>query len=211
MDSRKIQERPIIFQSGPNLLEGLWHKDGDERPLVVGAPHPQWGGSMDSPVVAEVAYSAARCGCPTLRFNYRGVGASQGETELGAGEIDDYRAAIDEVLADAGKETVCAGGYSYGASVALQVARQDHRVESLILVAPPTEMFDFSALPEFRGAVLVVVAGQDKHTQMDVIEPLVAACPRGRLQVVEDADHVFSRGLVELGTLVGEFLSAAAG
>src|SRR5688572_5794068 len=90
-------ERMIPVRSGELHLEGLYHRGRLLPPCVVAAPHPQQGGSMDSPVVAELAWAITRAGHATLRFNYRGVGASQGSFSGGPGEIDDLEAAVDQL------------------------------------------------------------------------------------------------------------------
>src|SRR5437868_13416466 len=107
-------ERSVTIPSGGVSLDGLYHR-GDERPAcVLAAPHPALGGSMSAPVVAELAWQLTQAGHPTLRFDYRGVGASQGKSrhavhelrrvELSAlhDEAADLLAAADQLIATTG-------------------------------------------------------------------------------------------------------------
>ena len=136
-------ERPTLIRrpvegGEPITLEGLYHR-GDRTPaVVVCAPHPRMGGSMDSPVVAELAWALTRSGRATLRFNYQGVGASPGSIRTPdvplakpmsirdvASEIDDARAVVAHLRESVAHRRVAIAGYSFGAAVALSLAQQD--------------------------------------------------------------------------------------
>ena len=181
-------------------------------PCVLAPPHPVLGGSMTVPVIAELAWAITRAGHPTLRFDYRGVGASQGRIRhqpgagrIGdiAGEVEDLGAAIEQLLASTRSSVVCAVGYSFGAAVVMSAAK-DVSIDRLVLIAPPTELWNFSALRKLEKPVFVACAEHD---------PL---CDRGRLRgmlgkgatlaVVPEADHAFLRALPELGKSVVAWL-----
>src|SRR6266850_2417106 len=135
-------------------LDALYHRGRRDPPCAIAAPHPALGGSMLSPVVAELAWALTRAGHPTMRFDYRGVGSSRGGSRHPAGamriaglenEVEDLLTICDHLIATAGMTPACAVGYSFGAAVALEAAR-DPRVGRLALIAPPTAMYDFGAL-----------------------------------------------------------------
>src|SRR5438309_1094877 len=181
--SGQYLERSVVVGE----LDALYHRGTREPPCVIAAPHPALGGSMLSPVIAELAWALTRAGHPTLRFDYRGVGASRGTSRHRAGsmeirdlqdEVADLLGAADHLLATAQMRSVCAVGYSFGAAVALEAAR-DPRVERIVLIAPPTRLYDFGALARVQKPALVVCAHHD------------AWCDRGSLSLPEE-------GLVEV-------------
>src|SRR5512141_1366808 len=105
-------------------LDALYHRGTREPPCAIAAPHPALGGSMISPVVAELAWALTRGGHPTMRFDYRGVGASRGVSRQRAGsqriedlrdEVADLLLVCDQLLATTHMSSVCAVGYSFGA------------------------------------------------------------------------------------------------
>src|ERR1700694_3261670 len=94
MGSRgKVLERPALIPVGTELLDGLSHR-GDLQPPLLILPPPPNEGSMDHPVAAEVGWAAARAGFPTLRFNFRGVGGSQGVRGDENSRVQDAEAAL---------------------------------------------------------------------------------------------------------------------
>jgi len=209
---RKVQERMIVFPSGDLTLEGLYHKGQNSPAIVVGAPHPRLGGSMDSPVVAEIAFGAARDRHPTLRFNYRGVGASQGERlPEGAtpeGEVGDFLAAIEELRATTGIEEIVAAGYSFGAGMALRAALEDPKVVGAILVAPPTRLLDFTPLRDLRVQTLVAAGTEDEYVVG--LDDLVTGVPAIEVHRIPGANHFFDRGLVPLSRAINAFMAKLA-
>jgi uncharacterized protein len=166
---------------------------------VVAAPHPLYGGSMDSPVVAELCFALRRAGYATVRFNWRGVGASGGEPsgDLAAADAD-YAAAL-AYLEETVDGPILAAGYSFGAAAAVRVALTNPRVRRLLLVAPPPALLDAAALARFRGSALVVVGRHDSFAPITELEQLLGDDrERRRLEVIADADHFFLCGLGEI-------------
>jgi len=197
-----------LIQSGELTLEGLYHRGDRSPPLVICAPHPLYGGSMDAPVVAEIAWAVTRAGHPTLRFNYRGVGASPGAYSGGPGEQADVEAAIAHLEATAAHQRVALCGYSFGAGVALAVAARRGDVSHVILVAPPSGMIDLSLVARTEAAVFAVAGQLDTLVDGDAVraalEPLG---DRARFERILGADHVFTRGLGDLGKAVVRLLA----
>ena len=191
-------------------LDALYHRGRRDPPCAIASPHPALGGSMVSPVIAELAWALTRAGHATLRFNYRGVGASRGVSRhpansLRIGEVGDEVAdlsqIIEQLLATTRAESACAIGYSFGARVALEAAR-DPRVSQLVLVAPPNRLADFSALASVEKPLLVLCAHHDSFCDRAALR-----LPEGaRLDVIPHSDHFFGRGLTEMGKAVAAFL-----
>jgi alpha/beta superfamily hydrolase len=221
-------ERSVVVRSGELTLDGLYHRGSREPACVLASPHPALGGSMTAPVIAELAWALTRAGHATLRFDYRGVGASQGTTRhaagsLGAGaglatlggldglprlddEVEDLLAAAEQLRATAGASAggLCAVGYSFGAAVVLRAAR-DPRIGRIVLVAPPNAIADFSALRGLEKPTLLVCAHHDDLCDRALLQPLLEP-DHAALEVVAHADHSFRRGLTELGKLCAAWL-----
>jgi len=197
-------ERSVVVEGPAGLLDALYHRGTRAPPCLLAAPHPALGGSMHAPVIAELAWALTQAGHSTMRFDYRGVGASEGHSRHRAGqlaadladEVDDALAVLRHLASTAGAGSVCAVGYSFGAGVALRAA-QDAAVERIVLVAPPTAMIDFSALRALKKPALVVAAHHDALCDRAVIQEMLG--DQHQLTVVPHADHVFVRGLSEVG------------
>lgn len=196
-------ERMTLIQSGALTLEGLYHRGTAAPPLLLAPPHPRYGGSMDSPVLAEIAWAVTRAGHATLRFNYRGVGASQGEWSGGDGEEADTEAAMDLLRQTATHPRVALCGYSFGAGLALRISARRKEVSHLVLIAPPAQMTNLGLLGKTRARITVVCGHQDLLLDLAALraalEPLE---DRASLEVIAGADHVFTRGLTDVGKAV---------
>ena len=163
-------------------------------------PHPLYGGDMDNPVVIRAAEVAQAVGLATLRFNFRGVGASEGSHAGGVGEGDDARAAL-ATLAErlpAGRP-LALGGYSFGAWVAARVAMLEAGgLHALCLIAPPLAMLDFGfARPVAH--TLLVAGSRDTYCSAEALRALAARLPGAETVVVDGAEHFFFGKLFPLG------------
>ncbi len=165
---------------------------------VICHPHPLFGGTMDNKVVTTVARALRETGIPTLRFNFRGVGASAGAFDQGVGETADADAAASWGAQHwPGRELVIAG-FSFGGYVAWRLAQQ--RVPRLLItVAPAILSFDGAAAAVPRCPWLVIQGDAD-----DVVDPKAVADwvnglhPRPRLLVLPGVGHFFHGSLREL-------------
>lgn len=175
---------------------------------VIAPPHPLYGGSMEHPVVTELAHACERVGLASLRFNWRGVGASGGDQ---SGESDDahadYRAALS-FLEETVPGVIVACGYSYGAATAVAVSLSAPRVRRLLLVAPPMAMLDLDALTQFSGKVLIAVGERDTLASAPELERLAERLEKATFAGFSDADHFFQTSLGELGRAAYEWLGA---
>ena len=167
---------------------------------VVCHPHPQHGGTMDNKVVQTLARAFVQLGYAALRFNFRGVGASQGAWAGGPGEIDDALA-VAGALRVPGQPLVLAG-FSFGAyvvsHVAARLASAAAGAERLVLVGPAASRFDMAAVPP---DTLVI------HGEADDVVPLAAVLDWARPQslpvmVIPGAGHFFHGQLPLLKSLV---------
>jgi hypothetical protein len=203
---------PASHTEGEALEGVIFHGlPEDARGAVVAAPHPLHGGSMDSPVVNELAFACAKRGFHALRFNWRGVGASGGTPSGEAADADqDLEAALAHVAASVQGPLLLAG-HSFGAAAALRVAPRHERVRRLILVAPPPGLLDPARrLPgglAIPGRTMLVMVGQhDRIAPPDDVAPLARGASGVRLELVPGADHFFAVGLAAVGRLSEEWL-----
>jgi uncharacterized protein len=200
----------IAVPGAPWALEGIFTGVTTTEPggAVVAAPHPLYGGSMDSPVVAELSWACQSAGFASVRFNWRGVGASGGELSGDPALADaDYAAAL-AYLEETVSGPILAAGYSFGACAAVRVARKSPRVRRLVLVAPPA-LLDAGALEGFRGSALVVVGSDDSIAPTAELTERLGASDRRRLEVIPGADHFFASGLADISRLVRPWLAGA--
>jgi alpha/beta superfamily hydrolase len=137
----------VLGLSGePSLEAQISASPEAERAVVLCHPHPLYGGTMHSAVVVAIARLLADKGgerVATLRFNYRGVGASEGRYGEGLGEVMDARAALQALAARAPRAKVTMCGYSFGTWVGLRAAAIEGNVERVALIAPAVRIFSF--------------------------------------------------------------------
>jgi len=199
---------PIPLPGGGLALEGLYVAVAgpDARGAVIAPPHPLYGGSMDSPVLNELAHACDRAGVATLRFNWRGVGASAGVPSGEPSDADaDYRATLEQI-AETVPGSLAACGYSFGAAAAVRCATREPRVTHRVLVAPPPSLLDADALAGFAGKTLILVGEHDALAPAQALAALAAESERIELALVAEADHFFAFGLAEIGKHTARFL-----
>ncbi|HET9179034.1 MAG TPA: alpha/beta family hydrolase [Terriglobia bacterium] len=204
----KIQRLSIPGSAGN--LEALLELNPEWIPrqlAIVCHPHPLYGGSMHNKVVFRAAKAAINMGVPALRFNFRGVGHSEGEHAGGIGEREDARAALDYLTGRFPRVPVLMMGFSFGSVVALFVGSADLRVNSLAGIGLPINSSDFSFLREVRKPKLIVQGAQDQFGSREKVAQLYSSLQEPkRLRFVEGADHFLTGKLQDLQVEIEEFL-----
>jgi uncharacterized protein len=198
-----------LFITGPaGRLEASIRRCPHARAAaIVCHSHPLYGGSMLDKVVSRIERALYACGVSVLRFNFRGVGQSEGAFDAGCGERDDVRAAIDTVAAY--HDDILVGGFSFGAWVALEVGAQDTRVSRLLGIGLPATLFGFDYLRRTSKPLLAVQGERDAYCNVAQLRKLIeAAGNSARLEVIAGADHFFSGQLESVMTLVAAFAAA---
>jgi hypothetical protein len=199
----------IAREGEPLALDGLFLAAGGGSAAdgaVIAPPHPLYGGSMQSPVVNEIAYACQKAGIASLRFDWRGVGASAGEPSGSAQDADDDYAAALAHLEETVNGELLAGGYSFGAAGALRAGARHPRVTRLVLISPPPSLLDPETLARFSGRMLLVTGEADAIAPAREVAKLVAGARHARCVVIPDCDHFFVTGLGELGRALSEWL-----
>lgn len=199
----------VTFPSGDLTLEGrLWQATGQRDVAVVLChPHPLRGGNMYSNVISAVAEALWPQDITTLRFNFRGTGASTGVHGDGATEGADVAAAVAYVLQQKPVSRLVVVGYSFGAGVGLLAGAADARVSALVGIAPPVERRDFSPLHTCVKPKLFVAGDRDHVCPVPTLQELVKHCPEPTsLTLVPGANHFFGGRESEVAEAVVTFL-----
>jgi alpha/beta superfamily hydrolase len=174
-------------------------------------PHPLYGGTLHNKLVFHAAKGALQAGLPTLRFNFRGVGKSQGSYDSGKGEQDDVRAAIDYLSSRFPRVPVCVIGFSFGAWVGLNVGATDRRVAALVGLGIPVAAQYMGFLREVRKPKLIVQGTEDLFGPKAQVEALFAEMPEPkRLHWVQGVDHSFTGKLSAPQEAIHRFLEELA-
>jgi alpha/beta superfamily hydrolase len=199
--------KTVSFPGPAGTLEGLWKEaSGPRRGSAVFAhPHPLHGGTLHNKVVFRAAAALTAAGYATLRFNFRGVGASQGQHDDGRGESDDFRAALDEAEHLGGLPLV-AGGFSFGSAVALRASAADDRVAALVAVGLPLLTLARGSLPKPSVPSLFVTGERDTFGPPALLAEFAGGS--GQTVIVPGADHFFEGKLEELERAIAGFLAA---
>jgi alpha/beta superfamily hydrolase len=204
---QETASRPIAFRSEGLTLEGILHQPAS--PLFPAAavchPHPLYGGDMHNYVVVAVCQALAEAGIASLRFNFRGVGRSEGKYGDGLGERADAAAALVYLrqLAAVGPDKVGIVGYSFGAAVALTAA--DERVAAVAAISPPS-LGQSVPDPAIRCPTLLISGEQDEIAPAASLSALAATIgPHCQMSVVRGADHFWSGYEKELAQVVAQF------
>lgn len=201
-----MSESQIFLDAEGTRIEGLYRDSAGGGAVVVTHPHPLYGGSMHNNVVEAVVRAYQSRGFATLRFNFRGVGQSQGSYSEGIGEQEDVSAALDW-LTSAGKRPVDLAGYSFGAWVNALGAERFSAALRLIMVSPPVGFIDFSFLHSCDRLRLVVAGDRDDIGPPALIRKLLPGwSPGARFEVVQGADHFYSGKTRDLEGIIRAFL-----
>jgi alpha/beta superfamily hydrolase len=162
---------------------------------------------MHNKVVYQTAKTLQRRGVPVLRFNFRGVGMSEGAHDRGRGEQDDVRTAIDYMAAEFPGRRILVAGFSFGSWVGLRVGCEDARVAAVIGLGLPVDKIDMSYLSSCGKPKLIVQGGNDQFGARANIEALFGTMPEPkRLVVVDGADHFFTGRLEAVGAAIDGWL-----
>jgi hypothetical protein len=200
--------------AGPaGAIEALWKEPEGERrgSAVVAHAHPLQGGTMHFKVVFRIARALSRAGFGVMRFNFRGVGASQGSHDAGRGERDDFLAALDEAERRAGLPAIAAG-FSFGSTIALSAGERDARVAALVAAGLPLARWDFEGLGRIGKPALVVSGGRDVFAgSAELSDAAARRFARARLVLVPEADHFFTGRLDAVEDAVFAFASEVPG
>ncbi len=205
----------VVFNGPAGRLEGRYHHNNDpESPVaLILHPHPQFGGTINNQIVYHLYYSFVQRGFSVLRFNFRGVGRSQGLFDNGAGEMLDAAAALDWMQAINKEATSCwIAGVSFGAWISMQLLMRRPEVEGFISVAPPANLYDFSFLAPCPSSGLIVNGEIDRVVPAADVQTLVDKLKTQKgidigHVVVPNANHFFENRVEDLMAVIDGYLN----
>lgn len=204
---------PIVLQGSAGRLEALLQERDAHEHLVTAVvchPHPLYGGTLHNKVAHRVASALFGMGVAVLRFNFRGVGASEGSFDQGRGELEDAQASLAFLRERYPKARRWIAGFSFGSWVASRLAAGEADAEQLILIAPPVHTQTFE---EMRTCVLPKLVIQGTADVICRPENLTRVFPEWadpkRLIEVPQASHFFDKQLPELAEAVLEGMRPA--
>ena len=198
----------IIFNGADGRLEGRYHhskRAGAPIALLL-HPNPQHGGTMNQKIIYALYQAFVSRGFSVLRFNFRGVGRSQGEFDNGLGELSDAAAALDWMQGYNANASGCwIGGFSFGAWIGMQLMMRRPEISRFISIAPPASMHDFSFLAPCPASGLIVHGNADEIVPIESVNKLTQKLSAQKTvvidyRVIEKADHFFAD---HMKTLIG--------
>lgn len=206
----------IVFNGPAGRLEGRYTRSTNPNaPIVVLLhPHPQHGGTMNNKVLYMMHQAFVKNGFATLRFNFRGVGKSQGTYDEGIGELADATAALDWMQSvHKTPSQMWVAGFSFGAWISMQLLMRRPEIDGFVSVAPPANLYDFSFLAPCPCGGLIVHGAKDKIASQSSIEDLVERLQeqRGSLinyQNIEEAGHFFKDNEEEFQEILNDYIAS---
>jgi hypothetical protein len=202
----------IPVNGGRVTLEGLFHPGRNGRNAVLCHPHPLYGGNMHNNVVQAARRAFVALGWGTLRFNFRGVGASGGLPAQGQQDAEDL-IAVAQYLSALSPGHIDFAAYSYGSWAVMQAVRLGLCPDSLILISPPLDFISFQGLKLPDVPVLATVGNQDDFCSVQSLRKWLSSQPDARvvLEVFPRTDHLYRGAERELSEKITAFLRAGSG
>ncbi|MGH6942193.1 alpha/beta hydrolase [Hypericibacter sp.] len=208
---------PEVIMNGPEgRLEGRYQPGkGSDAPIALMLhPHPQHGGTMNNKLVYTLYQVFAQRGFAVLRFNFRGVGRSQGSFDRGEGELSDAASALDWLQSVNPNARACwIAGYSFGAWIGMQLLMRRPEITGFISVAPPANIYDFGFLAPCPSSGLMIHGDKDELVPHESVAKLVQKLSNQRdiqidYKLIKGATHFFQDHLDQVSDRVDDYLEA---
>ena len=209
----------VIFNGPDGRLEGRYQHNRDPNaPIALMLhPHPQHSGTMNNKVVYTMYQAFARRGFSVLRFNFRGVGRSQGTYDRGEGELSDAASALDWLQTYNQNADACwIAGFSFGAWIGMQLLMRRPEISGFISVSPPANLYDFSFLAPCPSSGLVIHGELDEQVPEPAVAKLVEKLGHQRnleidYRVIPGATHFYHENIEDLIGHLNDYLSKVLG
>jgi len=188
--------RHVDLYGSAGRIEALYRELQDPAGIaVICHPHPLGGGTLHNKVVFRAARGLENANVATLRFNFRGAGASAGKHDEGEGEQDDVMTAIEWAKRKVPGKKLIVGGFSFGAWVASRVACELPEVDAIFLIGTPVNKYDFGHLRHCEKPILFLHGTQDEFGDVEKLEKLAQQVRNAESVIVTGSDHFFSKQL----------------
>ena len=204
----------VVLTGAAGRIEGRYTPGKSETAPIalILHPHPKAGGQMNHPVAVQLFHLFMKRGFSTLRFNFRGVGRSQGEFDSGIGELADAATALDWLQTNNPAASQCwVAGYSFGAWIGMQLLMRRPETDGFISVSPPSNMYDFSFLAPCPASGLFLHGTADTIVPPVEVERVVnkLRTQKGIIidyELEEGASHFWQDHMSAVETRVGAYL-----
>ncbi len=205
----------VIFNGPDGRLEGRYQHNRDPNaPIALMLhPHPQHSGTMNNKVVYSMYQAFARRGFSVLRFNFRGVGRSQGSYDRGEGELSDAASALDWLQTYNQNADACwIAGFSFGAWIGMQLLMRRPEISGFVSISPPANLYDFSFLAPCPSSGLVIHGEQDELVPEPTVAKLVEKLGHQRnleidYRVIPGASHFYHENMEDLIGHLDDYLA----
>jgi uncharacterized protein len=204
----------VIINGAEGRLEGRYTPaKGERRPIVILLhPHPQHGGTMHNKVIYALNQVFIRQGFSTLRFNFRGVGRSQGSFGRGEGELTDAASALDWLQSINPNAGACwIAGFSFGAWIGMQLLMRRPEIDRFVAIAPPANIFDFAFLAPCPSSGLILQGDKDEVVPEESVKKLSEKLGKQRdihidYRIIKGANHFFTGKLDKLEAMAEDYI-----
>src|SRR6185503_3752553 len=198
--SKRVRMPEVVLTGAAGRIEGRYTQGKSETAPValILHPHPKAGGQMNNPVTVQLFHLFMKRGFSVLRFNFRGVGRSQGEFDGGIGELADAATALDWLQSTNPAASQCwVAGYSFGAWIGMQLLMRRPETDGFIAVSPPTNAYDFSFLAPCPASGLILHGSADSVVPPVDVERVVSKLRTQKgiiidYDLVEGANHFWN-------------------
>jgi len=206
----------VIFTGPAGRIEGRYHPAPQKNaPIaIILHPHPQFGGTMNHQIIYQLYYAFVHRGFAAIRFNFRGVGRSQGNFDHGTGELSDAASALDWAQSINPEARSCwIAGFSFGAWIGMQLLMRRPEIEGFISIAPPANLYDFSFLAPCPSSGLILQGDKDDIVPHDPVQKLAERLSRQRdilidYRVIRGANHFYTDKLDKLAQHVDDYVTS---
>ena len=210
--SNQIKE--ILFTGPDGRLVGKYKKGQSLNPPVALLlhPHPLYGGTMNNPIIMELYNIFDDLGFSTFRFNFRGVGKSEGKFDNGLGELADAAAALDWVQRQNPNTNQCwVSGFSFGAVICMQLLMRRPEITRFISVSPQPNLYDFNFLAPCPASGLIVHGKKDEIAPLDDVQKLAQKLQAQKNITVEyeevsGANHFYDNEIPKLKKIIENYI-----
>jgi alpha/beta superfamily hydrolase len=207
---------PEVIINGPEgRIEARYHQSPNKTAPIalVLHPHPLHGGTMNNKVVYNMYHSFARNGFSVLRFNFRGVGRSEGKFDNGIGELTDAATTLDWLqIQNPNSSNFWIAGFSFGSWVGLHLLMRRPELENFIAVSPPAGRYDFNFLSPCPSPGLILQGDKDSVVPEEEVAVFAEKISKQRgphidYRVIAGADHFYRDKIDELTINLDEYIS----
>ena len=208
------QVKEILFTGPDGRLVGKYKKGQSLNPPVALLlhPHPLYGGTMNNPIVMELYNIFDALGFSTFRFNFRGVGKSEGKFDNGLGELADAAAALDWVQRQNPNTNQCwVSGFSFGAVICMQLLMRRPEITRFVSVSPQPNLYDFNFLAPCPASGLIVHGKKDEIAPLDDVQKLAQKLQAQKNITVEyeevsGANHFYDNEIPKLKKIIQNYI-----